>query len=120
MSDQDLKIWALEEVADPEKGNTQRKIIQEESWIQGWGRKNGVTNQQLNTLFNLLTHYSPPTDFCAYPHPVGESIPVTAIHANGQPLSETLQPVLFSVFGNNIPDLSSDNLTGFIWVFRNH
>ncbi len=120
MAYQELKIWAKGEVIDPVKGNPQLSPTREEEWLQGWGRLHGVSTQRLNTMFRTITEYSPPTDYCAYPHLATKTIPDTAIHANGQAITAADQPALFEAFGSNLPDMTADNLTGFIWVFRNH
>ena len=119
MAYQELKIFSSQEVSDPVKGNPQLNEIKDEKWIQGWGREHGVTSQDLNTLFRIISEYSPPTDYCAYPHPTSVTIPDTAIE-NGSAITEEGQPELFKVFGNTLPNMSADNLTGFVWVFRKH
>lgn len=55
MADQDLKVWAETLTPDPLKGNNQRRDIEDEEWDEGWGRLSGVTAQQLNQLFYLVT-----------------------------------------------------------------
>ena len=122
MADQILKVWAKEIVPDPVKGNAQRRPIRDEEWLQGWGRLHGASNQQLNTLFNLLTHHAAPSDICAYPFP--DTVTITEedaiLEMNGQLITEIDQPVLYATYGANLPDMASDNLTGFVWVVRNH
>ncbi|CAH9012960.1 conserved hypothetical protein [Vibrio phage 501E54-1] len=119
MAYQELKIWSSTEMQDPVKGNSQINEILEEKWIQGWGRLHGVSAQDLNTLFRIITEYSPPTDYCAYPHPANVTVPSTAIES-GSSITAEDQPELFKVFGNTLPDMSASNLPNFIWVFRNH
>lgn len=120
MADQNLKIWALNTVLDGVKGNAQKRLIQAEEWLQGWGRLNGVTNQHLNSLFNMITHYAAPIDTCPYPYKDTAIIPDEALHMNGQTISQTDQPELFKVYGNTLTDMTADNLTGHIWIVRNH
>ena len=120
MSNQQLKVFASELTQDPVKGNNQRREIQEEEWLQGWGRLHGVTAQQLNQLFYLLTNHAAPSNICPFPYP--DTLPVedNMLHMNGQAISVTDTPTLFSTYGNNLPDMTADNLTGFIWVVRKH
>lgn len=120
MADQDIKVWAMETVQDPVKGNLQRRKIQEEEWLQGWGRLNGVTNQQLNQLLFLLTSYAAPSDICPYPYPSTAAIKDTMLHMNGQTITASEAPNIFAAYGANLPDMTPDNLSGFIWVVRKH
>lgn len=120
MSKQQLKVFASELTQDPVKGNNQRRDIQEEEWLQGWGRLQGVTAQQLNQLFFLLTSSSAPSNICPYPYPDTLPIEDTMLHMNGQAISVTDAPTLFEKYGDTLPDMRTDNLTGFIWVVRKH
>lgn len=120
MADQELEIYASETIIDDVKGNAQKRPIQPEEWLQGILRLGGITNQHWNTLMNLLTHYSPPADTCPYPHKDGVPIPDVALHMNGQAITQAEYPELFKTYGANLPDMTADNLTGFIWVVRKH
>ena len=120
MAEQDLKIWAKDLVSDPVKGNNQKRLIEEEEWTQGWGRLSGVTAQQLNSLFNLLSSYAAPSDICPYPYP--DNLPLTEgmLQMNGQDVDPEASPHLFAAYAGTLPDMSSDNLNGFVWVVREH
>ncbi|AUR89090.1 hypothetical protein NVP1121O_062 [Vibrio phage 1.121.O._10N.286.46.C4] len=120
MADQELKVWAKDLVSDPVKGNGQKRPIEEEEWLQGWGRLSGVTAQQLNTIFNLLTKYAAPSDICPYPFPDDVPLPSNVLHMNGQALVVSQSPTLYGAYGTNLKDMTADNLDGFIWVVRNH
>lgn len=120
MPSQELEVWAKQDVPDPVKGNSQKREIRDEEWLQGWGRLSGITAQQLNTLFNLVTQYTPPSDICPYPFPNGVAIPDQALVMNGQTITQQDQPELYAAYGATLPDMTADNLTGFVWVVRNH
>ena len=120
MADQDLRVYALDEIADPLKGNPQKRTIRGEEFVAGLARDEGITAQLWNTMMNLVTHYSPPSDICPYPFPNTGTITDVILHMNGQAITEEDQPVLFEQYGGNLPDMSADNLTGMIWVVRNH
>lgn len=120
MAEQELKIWALEDTQDPVKGNDQKRTIREEEWLQGLGRLHGFTAQQINTMFNLLTHFSPPADLCVFLHPAGGVLPSTALRMNGQSITLEDQPILYNAYGPNLPDMTAEDLAEFYWVVRNH
>ena len=80
---QTLKIWCKDIIPDSVKGNTQVKQIRDEEWLQGWGRLSGVTTQQLNSLFRLLTQHSSPTDIAPYLIPVSETITTEMLKMDG-------------------------------------
>lgn len=120
MAEQEIQIFAKQVVLDPVKGSPQRRPLRDEEWLQGWARLQGVTNQQLNMLFNLLTHYAPPSDICPYPFPQGATIPTEALVMDGQAITQQDQPILYAAYGSSLPDMTADNLTGFLWVVRNH
>ena len=120
MATQEIDIWADTIVLDPIKGNPQRRDIRDEEWLQGWLRMSGVSPQQLNSLFNLLTHYSPPSDICPYPFPSTGTTTDKMKVMNGQGITQEESPFLFEEYGATLPDMTSDNLTGFVWVVRNH
>ncbi|AUR94312.1 hypothetical protein NVP1193O_181 [Vibrio phage 1.193.O._10N.286.52.C6] len=120
MADQEIKVWAQESVQDPVKGNLQRRLIKEEEWLQGWGRLNGITNQQLNQLLYLVTSYSAPADTCPYLHKNTQPIPQEALEMNGQTVSVNTSPVLFNFYGSNLDDLTTAAPTGYTYIVRNH
>jgi hypothetical protein len=120
MADQLLKVWAKNTVLDPVKQNAQRREIREEEWLQGLGRLFGFTAQHVNTLFNLLSHHSAPSDICPYVFPSGGVLTSEMLHMNGQTITEADQPYLFAEYGATLTDMTADNLTGFIWIVRNH
>ena len=118
MALQTLKVWAKSLVPDSVKGNEQIREIRDEEWLQGWGRLAGVTNQQLNSLFRLITQHSAPADVCAYLYPDSAPITDVMLKLDGQSITSASHPVLFETYGGNLPDLTSEQVTGFIWVVR--
>ena len=121
MATQEIDIWADTIVLDPIKGNPQRRDIRDEEWLQGWLRMSGVSPQQLNSLFNLLTHYSPPSDICPYPYPDSKPLGDKILKMDGvTTITQEGSPVLYEEYGATLPDMTADNLTGFVWVVRNH
>ncbi len=120
MADQELKEWCKDSVPDPVKGNSQKRPLTDEEFLQGWGRLSGISPQQLNSLFNLITQHSPPTDTCPFPHLASKPIPSTALHMNGQAITSSTSPELHAFYGNTLTDMSASNLAGFIWIVRNH
>jgi len=120
MADQDLELWAKETFLDPVKGNPQKRTIRDEEWLQGLGRLSGISNQIFNTLMNLVTHYSAPSDICPYPYPVTSVLTSNMLQMDGQAITEIDQPELYAHYGATLPDMTADNLTGFVWVVRNH
>lgn len=120
MADQELKVYAKQIVLDPVKGNPQRRDILDEEWEQGIQRLGGISCQIFNTLMNLITHHSPPSDICPYPFPSSVTIPDVALVMNGQTITETESPYLYAAYGATLPDMTSENLTGFVWCVRNH
>lgn len=118
---QELKIWSNTLDIDGVAGNTQRRDLTEEEFIDGWKRLAGVSYQQLNQLFFLLTSSSSPIDTTPYLHyTVGTTIPSNALEMNGQTLSAAGNPVLFGYYGGTLPDLRSEAPTNFTYIVRNH
>lgn len=120
MADYPLKIWATQDVVDGVIGNVQKRAIKDEEWRQGIPRLGGITNQQFNTLMYLLSSYSPPSDICPYPYPASKAIPAEALQMNGQSITQAEYPVLVGHYGTTLPDMTADNLTGFVWIVRKH
>lgn len=120
MANQDLEVWAKNLVQDPISQAQQRRPITLEEFLEGWGRLGGVSTQQLNQLFYLITSSSPPSDISPYPYPSTQPIKDNMLHMNGQSITQQDTPELFDVYGSTLPDMTSDNLTGFIWVVRKH
>lgn len=120
MSDQDLKVWSSNLIQDAVAKNYQRRVLSDEEFLEGWGRQFGVSAQQVNQLFYLLTSYAAPSDIC--PHPYPDTAPVTEImlHMNGQTITEQDAPEVFKQYGATLPDMTANNLAGFIWVVRKH
>lgn len=120
MADYPLKIWAHTEVLDSLIGNAQKRQITDEEWTQGIPRLGGISAQQLNTLFYLLSSYAPPADICPYPYPASLQIPDEALEMDGQVITRADYPVLYAAYGARLPNMSSDNLSGFRWIVRKH
>ena len=121
MANQELKVWANTLDIDGVAGNAQRRDLTEEEFIDGWKRLAGVSYQQLNQLFYLLTSYSSPSDTSPYLHyTVDNPIPTEALEVNGQAIAEATSPNLFNVYGANLPDLRSAAPTNFTYIVRNH
>ena len=121
MANQELKIWANTLDIDGVAGNAQRRDLIEEEFIDGWKRLAGVSYQQLNQLFYLLTSSSAPIDTAPYLHyTVGNPVPSVALEMNGQTITEAANPILFGYYGGTLPDLRSEAPTNFTYLVRNH
>lgn len=118
MALQILKVWASNIIPDSVKGNNQAREIKDEEWFQGWGRLAGVSAQQVNSLFRLITQHSAPSDICPYLYPSSSFIYSNTLEMNGQVITEEETPVLFATYGSNLPDITSEAPTGFIYVIR--
>lgn len=120
--DQELKIWANTLGTDGVAGNTQRRDLTEEEFIDGWKRLSGVSYQQLNQLFFLLTGYSSPSEVAPYLFYTdgGATLPSTALTMNGQSISSSSNPILYEHYGSTLPDMTEDAPTGFVYIVRNH
>lgn len=113
-----LKVWANNILADSLEGNNQVRSIRDEEWVQGWGRNSGVSSQQLNSLFRLLTQHSAPSDICPYLYPDTELVQSNALELNGQTITQAVTPVLYDIYGTTLPDIASTAPTGFTWIVR--
>ncbi len=120
MAIQEIQVWAKNVVLDSIKNNAQRREIKAEEWLQGWGRLHSATAQHLNSLMHLLTHHAPPSDVCPYPYPSTATIPSQALQMDGQAITQAVSPQLFETYGGTLPDMTADNLTGMVWIVRNH
>lgn len=121
MANQDLEVWSSQLAADAVAGNQQRRPLTEEEFIEGWKRLFGVSNQQLNQLFYLLSSYAAPIDTAPYLHyTVGTSIPSVALEMNGQTINSTDTPELFAYYGSTLPDLTTTAPTNFTYLVRKH
>lgn len=118
MAIQQLKVWAKQIVPDSVKGNNQVREIRDEEWLQGWGRLLSPTIQQLNSLFRLITQHTSPTDIAPYLYPNTKTIQSNMLEMNGQSITEEETPVLFDTYSTNLPDMTLDYPTGFIYVVR--
>lgn len=118
MALQQLKVWAKQAVPDSVKGNIQFREIRDEEWLQGWGRLLSPTIQQLNSLFRLLTQHSSPSDISPYLYPASGFLYSTMLQMDGQAITEAETPVLFAIYGTNLPDMTADAPTGFVYIVR--
>lgn len=115
---QDIKVWSSTLITDDLEGNVQRRPIDEEEWLEGWGRRFGVSNQQMNQLLYLLTSYSAPVNTSPYLVSSGITLSETSLLMDGRQISSDSHPFLFEVYGNNLPDLRSEAPAGFVYVVR--
>ncbi len=120
MANQELQVWSKNLVQDPISNSQQRRPITDEEFLEGWGRLFGVSAQQMNQMFYLLSSYAPPSDICPYPYPSSKALTTEMLHMNGQSINSTDTPELFNAYGAALPDMTADNLTGFVWVVRKH
>lgn len=122
MANQELKIWANTPDIDGVAGNTQRRDLTEEEFIDGWKRLAGVSYQQLNQILYLLTNYSSPSEITPYLFYTGggATLPSTALTMNGQSITSASNPILYEHYGSTLPDMTDDAPTGFVYVVRNH
>lgn len=122
MSLQVLKRWASELIVDTLQGNSQRRPLIEEEFLEGWGRNFGVSNQQMNQLMFLLTSHAPPVSTVPYLN--YDIVPLNSetLKMEGQTLTEEEYPQLFSYYGSSLPDINTTDPapTGFSWVVRAH
>ena len=121
MANQELKIWANTLGIDGVAGNAQRRPLNEEEFIDGWKRLAGISYQQLNQLFYLLSSYASPIDTTPYLHyTIGNPTPSTALELNGQSITSVETPNLFSYYGSTLPDLTANATAGFTYLVRKH
>ncbi len=118
MAEQELKIYAKDSVIDSTKGNTQKREITDEEFLQGVQRLGGVSTQLWNSLLSLVTHYSPPSDTSPYLHKSSQPIPSIALEMNGQ--ATPVDSILRDFYGTNLDDLTGDAPTGYTYIVRNH
>lgn len=120
MANQELKIWSEDVKNDPIAGNQQRRLITDEEFLDGWLRLTGVSYQQLNQLFYLLTNYAAPVDTAPYLHFSSISVPDSALEMNGQAITEVDNPILYTYYGGTLPDITASAPAGFTYIVRNH
>ena len=117
MSVQNLQIWASEEVTDS-SGIAQRRDLKTEEFLHGWRRLGTMSTQQLNSMLYLLSTYSAPYAHCIYQMPDSVDTPSTALDCDGRTFTEEDYPNLYAIYSGNMPDLSSEAVTGFKYVMR--
>lgn len=118
MPEDDLKIWAEEEIIDGVTGTPQKRTLNGEEFNDGILNLVTFTAQQYNSLQFLLTLYSNPFYLCPVLVPTSISIPNESLEMNGQAILVTVTPNAFEIYGANLPDLTSDAPTGFTYVIR--
>lgn len=115
-----LKIWCEELKVDGVTEVNQRRPLVEEEFQNGWLRKQPVSTQQVNQLFKELTSYAKSVR-CApdlFYTGNGNTIPSIALEMNGQSITESEYPVLYSFYGTTLPDLTAAAPTDFTYTVR--
>lgn len=115
---QNLKIWAKSLTPDPEKGNTQRRIIKDEEFESGMLKGESFSAHIINQMFFLFSSHSTPHPNCVFLLKDGITVPDTLLKMDGSVIIESEAPVLHALYGGTLPDLTSQNITGHVWVIR--
>lgn len=120
MSLQVLKRWASELIIDPLQGNSQRRPLIEEEFLEGWSRNFGVSNQQMNQLMFLLTSHAAPVGTTPYLNYDAVPLNSETLRMEGQAITEEEYPQLFGYYGASLPDINTTSPApaGFSWVVR--
>lgn len=119
MSDE-LKVWCQELKVDGVTEVEQRRSLLDEEYENGWLRKQTVSTQQINELFNKLTSYAKSVK-CApdlFYTGNGNTIPDIALEMNGQSITQEDYPILFEFYGSTLPDMTPDTPSGFTYAVR--
>lgn len=116
----ELPIWASTVVTDAVTNTDNRREILDEEALNGWVRDGTISTQQLNSLFYYLTLHSAPYANCPYLMSTTTAVPTNALEMDGSvTLTSDDNPNLYSIYGDTLPDLSSDAPSGHRWVIRN-
>lgn len=121
MTIQELKVWAENPIQDGVAKNYQRRDLRDEEFMEGWARLAGLTYQEINQLFYLLSSYSSPLSVAPYQHYIASNaVPSTALEMNGQTISVNDVPELYAYYGATLPDRTGELPTGWTYIVRKH